>query len=467
MTVEVGVPVQGNDDGDCVLAEVYVAVGDAVTAGQRLFSIETAKAVYEVESTAAGTVVSVLHGPGEELPVHTPVVLVEPVGAGGAADPGRTARTVPDGVATGAGTAVAHPGLEAQDGAGAGAGAPSRRLPRGPVPASPRARVIAARRGIDLGAVAGTGPRGRVLVQDVLDAAGRWPSGAGSAPAPESAGDQRQPPPRAAATAPSLPAVPPAPPTVTTPSPVPTVSVPDVPPADPPAPVPLTGIRRVVADRMTASLRDSAQFTLMAVADARPLQRLRAVLRAGGTRARLDRVTVTDLVALACVRTLADHPALNAHLTPAGLTRWPAVHLGLAVATERGLLVTVLRDADRHRLAGLTAARADAVAAARAGRSAAADLTGSTFTVSSLGAGPVTFFTPVLNPPEVAILGVGGIVPAVVPVPGEPPGDAGEIAPAVHLSLTVDHRAVDGAPAAAFLADLCLALAAPETTLAR
>lgn len=203
---------------------------------------------------------------------------------------------------------------------------------------------------------------------------------------------------------------------------------------------PLTGRRKIIAERMLRSIQQSAQLTLTTEVDAAALVAARA-----RCQVRME-VSYNDLLAWIIVRALKQHPALNATLDGDRLRHHEAIHLGLAVAVEGGLLVPVLRDAGQLTLAQIAAQSRALIERARSGAATPGELSGSTFSLTNLGAYDIDAFTPILNPPEVAILGVGRIREAIVPRNGQP-----ALGHLMVLSLTFDHRAVDGAPAAAFL----------------
>src|ERR1700691_4033804 len=227
--------------------------------------------------------------------------------------------------------------------------------------------------------------------------------------------------------------------------------------------VPLTGTRGLIARRMVASLRDSAQFTLVRSADVTDLAHRHDH---GGLP---GGATYTDVLARAAVLSLAEHPALNARIVGGQIRITRRVHLGIGIDTGVALLVGVLRGADADGLAELSARRLALTERVRAGHADPAELQGSTFTITNLGHAGIDAFTPIINPPEVAVLGAGRIADEPVPAPGGPggPGGSGPGGPGVAwrksitLSLTVDHRAVDGAPAARFLATLAGYLSKP------
>ncbi len=205
----------------------------------------------------------------------------------------------------------------------------------------------------------------------------------------------------------------------------------------------LSGRRKIIAERMLRSIQQSAQLTLTTEVDADALVAARAQCQAT-----MD-VSYNDLLALLVARALTQHPALNATLEGDRLRRHQAVHLGLAVAVEDGLLVPVLRNINQLTLAQIVEQSRTLIAHARAGSIAPGEMSGSTFSLTNLGAFEIDAFTPILNPPEVAILGIGRIREAIVPRNGLP-----ALGHVMVLSLTFDHRAVDGAPAAAFLQSL-------------
>jgi pyruvate dehydrogenase E2 component (dihydrolipoamide acetyltransferase) len=216
--------------------------------------------------------------------------------------------------------------------------------------------------------------------------------------------------------------------------------------------LPLAGTRGVIARRMLASLQGSAQYTLIRAVD------VTALADWHDRGARPGGVTYADAVARAVVLSLAEHPNLNAHITGEQVRIASAIDLGIGIDTDDGLVVGVLRNAGHLGLAELSARRQAITERVRAGRADVAELQGSTFTISNLGSLGVDAFTPIINPPEVAILGVGRILDQPAPA-------AGGITwrKSMTLSLTVDHRAVDGAPAARFLAAVAGRLQAPDS----
>lgn len=204
-------------------------------------------------------------------------------------------------------------------------------------------------------------------------------------------------------------------------------------------PLPLSRMRRAITERMTLSFRDIPQFSVSRDVD----------MTAAGAARTAAGVSFADVLIWAVARTLADHPRLTMRYDPEGLIPADGIHLGVAVALDDGLLVPVLRDADTKDLATIARERAVLQDGARAGKLAAEALVGGVFTISNLGQQGVDRFTAIVNPPEAAILAVGRVRDQVMARDG-----AVVVAPVVTLTLSVDHRVVDGAPAAAFLADL-------------
>ena len=218
--------------------------------------------------------------------------------------------------------------------------------------------------------------------------------------------------------------------------------------------LPLAGTRGVIARRMLASLQGSAQYTLVRAVD------VTALADWHDRGARPGGVTYADAVARAVVLSLAEHPNLNAHITGEQILLAAAIDLGIGIDTDDGLVVGVLRNVGDLALAELSARRKAITERVRAGRAGVQELQGSTFTISNLGSLGIDAFTPIINPPEVAILGVGRILDQPAPS-----ADGIIWRKSMTLSLTVDHRAVDGAPAARFLAGVADRLQAPAELL--
>jgi pyruvate dehydrogenase E2 component (dihydrolipoamide acetyltransferase) len=372
--------------------------GERVKRGEVILTVESEKASFEVEAEHDGVLLAILRQEGEEAEVLSAVGWIgEPgeappeVEAGGAATPGGAevcGAAAPGGPRADDPTARAKAGavrLEARDDLSARESAGSRRSGGAPC-ASPSARRVAAERGVPLEGIAGSGPGGRIVKQDVLRAAA---AGEGN-----------------------------------------TV-------------IPFSGVRRIAAERLALSSRTIPHFHLFQEID----MGAALVWREEHTRGAGRHLTITALVAHAAVQALGAFPRLNAHVAEDRLTLKAGVDLGLAVDTDRGLVVPVLPSAERLSLDELGAALARLSADARRGR-LDPGIAGS-FTVSSLGMHGVPAFLPLINPPECAILGLGAVEDRVAVRDGRV-----AVRPLMTVVLGCDHRAVDGAQAAAFLGEL-------------
>jgi pyruvate dehydrogenase E2 component (dihydrolipoamide acetyltransferase) len=380
--------------------------GDPVEDGAELFELATEKITAVVPAPASGILGRVVAEPGRELPVGALLALIGaegdrfPPAAELAAAPATPAPAAPGTGAPAVGAAPAAP-------AGTAAGAGTAREGGGGAPASPAARRRARELGVDIALVAPSAPGKRVMVDDVEAFAA------------------------AAQAAPGADAV-------------------QAPAATPAGQVlPFAGIRKVVAERLTESLRTTAQVTISREVEAGGLVTRRAQLAAGFEAATGLRLTYTDLLVQTVAGLLGEHPLLNATLTEQGIVVPDAVHMGVAVALDDGLIVPVIRDAGRRPLAEIARDRAELAAKAQAGTLSLDEVEGGTFTISNLGSFGADAFTPIVNPPQCAILGVGRIVDKPVVVDGRV-----QVRPLLWLSLTFDHRIVDGAPAARFLQQL-------------
>lgn len=212
---------------------------------------------------------------------------------------------------------------------------------------------------------------------------------------------------------------------------------------------PLTSMRRAIAERMTESVRGAPHFFLAVEVDGTALLACRAARASQFAAETGTRLTLTDLLVVIAAGTLVRHRALNAWFTGDGIREWNTVDLGLAVALDDGLIVPVIRDADRKTLAEIVPLRADLVARAQAGKLARHEVEAGTFTLSNLGALGVDFFTSILNPPQAGILSIGRLAERPAAVNGTV-----VVRPSMIVGLTIDHRVTDGAAGARFLADL-------------
>ena len=415
--------------------------GDTITQGQPLLEIETDKVVHEQESPVDGVIAQLFAEEGTDVPVNALLAIIgapgeevarvevdtmpEEVEADTAPDPQASVQPAQP-QATPSTTTVAPKASPAArqlaeklaiDLTEIKASGPGGRILesdvqryidlRGPMPtettrlkASPLARRLAKEHGVDLSSLAGSGPDGRIVRDDVLQAS---------------------------------------------------ATVAETPVAETPAlqqateVIPMAGIREIIAERMTMSLQTNASVTLHTEVDATGFVELRGMIN-DKLQAKEVNLTYTDLLVKVVANALREHPRLNATLTDEGIHLLPEINIGVAVALEDGLVVPVIRNADSERLSEISEQVRDFAERARSNQLTPSELQGGTFTITNLGNFGIDAFTPIINPPESAILGVGRILK-------KPVVHNDEIVARnmLTLSLTFDHRVVDGAPAAQFL----------------
>ncbi len=410
MAQNVLLPQLGISEESAVIGEFYVKAGDTVSIGQPLFSLETGKSVFDVESEYAGTVLALLCNVGDELSIKAPVMAI--------GQPGEKVADVPQAKATPA-------AAQAPDAVNPEAkparlykveGSPeddARKL------ASPRARALAGKAGVDVALAKPTGPEGLIIERDVKKLLDEGVAPAVQVPAAQ------------------------APAAKIAESPVAAAEFVDV---------PLSTIRKTIAKNMMASLASMAQLTHTSSFDASEILAYRAKCKQDPV---MSGVTIGDMVLFAVSRTLLDFPDVNAHFLGDVIRRFSGVHLAVAVDIPGGLVVPVIRDADKKSLLAISNECKELAQKSREGTIAPQALLGGTFTVSNLGNLGVEHFTPIINPPQAAILGVN----CAVLRPRRKADGSVEFYDAIGLSLTYDHRAVDGAPASRFLQALCKNLA--------
>lgn len=434
-------PMPGQMTEECTIVAWHKAEGDPVARGDVLFEIETDKSNMDVEAFDAGVLLRILVREGETVPVNTVCAWVgeageaiPETGGGPAAGPSAGAAATAVVPATGTPTAAAPtpaPPSAVPTAAGGRAGAPI----------SPRAARLAGRLGIDPTTIVGSGPNGRIVERDVQAAAAALPAGAPAAAAAPSG----RPPAALAGIEPdalelaarelvaSL--------GVRGSGSGGVVTRSDIEGALRERPQPMSRMRQVIAQRLTESFTTTPHFAVTVAVDMTGLQALREELKLAGAA-----YSVTDFLSLAVVRSLVEFPAVNGRTDGRSVWLRERVDLGLAVALEAGLVVPVVRGAERMTLAELRERSAVVVAGARAGTLAPDDLSGSTFTISNMGMLGVEHFTAIINPGEAAILAVSSTVPTPVVV-----GEGIGIRQVMRMTLSADHRLVDGALAAAFL----------------
>jgi pyruvate dehydrogenase E2 component (dihydrolipoamide acetyltransferase) len=461
MATAVVLPKQGQSVESCLITGWKKKVGDPVAEGELLCEVETDKALLEIESTATGTLLAQFFQAGDEVPVLTHIAAIGEPGEdisglrpAGATDSPKTEAAPPDSrreAKTGPPVAAAGQTLDDKS-------TPALAKDRGgsPLKISPRARNLAARQELDIGQVElqGTGPEGRIIERDIQAALAQIPKMTPLAKSMVSRGGFVAPGAgsgvsgRVMAKDLSTVAAEPAARAVT-------------PEADEVQTIPVKGVRKVIANRMLNSLQTTAQLTLNTSADARALLAYRQRLKNSPEPLELQDVTINDLILLAVSRILPQYPQLNAHFSEEAILQYKNVHLGLAVDTPRGLMVPVIRNANHLSLRQISREARRLALACVEGKAAPDELSGGTFTVTNLGSFGIENFTPVLNPPEVGILGVGNINLKPIQVNNEV-----EFVQHLGLSLTINHQAVDGAPAARFLQALAQGIAALDLLLA-
>jgi len=447
MAQQVVMPKQGNTVESCIIVEWNVKVGDQVSIGDVLCSAETDKSTIDVESTAEGTVLALLFAEGDEAPVMEAIAVV--------GEKGEKVEVKASSVEENASETRAEAVAEEKIAASVASEPLSNQTAVG---SSPRARNLATSLGIPVSSLSATGPKGRVIERDVLGASSQPLTPAAKEAALKEgilapkvgsgmggrvlASDLA----KTEAVATALPASPTA--SAVVEGTVTTIAV--------------KGVRKVTARRMMESIHGTCQLTLHAFADATAMKRLRSGFKASNPSLGLSDVTLNDLVLFAVSRTLRQFPAFNAHFLGDKILQFSSVHLGMATDAPRGLLVPVIRDSQSLSLKALSVEVKRMVAKCKDGSATVEDLSGSTFTVSNVGSFGIEAFTPVLNVPEVAILGVGTII--LKPV--EAKDGTISFVPHIGLSLTMDHQAVDGADAARFLKALMENIASIDLMLA-
>jgi pyruvate dehydrogenase E2 component (dihydrolipoamide acetyltransferase) len=409
MAVPVSMPRQGQSVETCIIGRWHHKKGDSVKEGDILLSYETDKAAFDLEAPVSGVLLEIFYEAGEEVPVLANIAVIgkqdEPVEEFRPSKTGTvTSGPVPDAESEPAGGLLY--GMQGEELTAAAPAGPSK------VRISPRARRMAEAMNIPTGGITGSGPYGRIIVRDILQ------SGSICATAIPAGG------------------------------PVPGTAM-----ADGEFTVHrISNLRQIIAGRMHASLQQSAQLTHHISADARRILACRSSFKSLPEGSPAGGITINDMVCYAVTRVLPGKKYLNSHFLGDQIRIFNRVHLGFAVDTERGLMVPVLKNADTCSLTGMSLKMKDLADRCRRGNIDPELLQGSeaSFTVSNLGAYGIEMFTPVLNLPQTGILGINTII--------KRPADLGEgvtgLVPFIGLSLTYDHRAVDGAPASAFLAAL-------------
>ncbi|HEX3254814.1 MAG TPA: dihydrolipoamide acetyltransferase family protein [Gaiellaceae bacterium] len=428
MSSQVTLPRLGQGMESGTIVRWFKSEGESVEKGEPLYELDTEKVTQEVEAESSGVLIKILAGEGEEIEVGKAIAVIGQDGeeaadesgdsaVGEAEDPTEVAEDEPQEEGEPA-PAREEERERVREETPEGPSEPEQRAPSpngGRVKASPLARRIARERGIELSSLRGTGPEGRIVAEDVerASASGRAaPVAAPGAPAPSGE-----------------------------------VEV-----------VKLNQMRKTIARRMTEAWEAPAfQITMSAdmSASVRLRETLLARVREGEVRPTYSDI-LTKVVALALMR----HRDVNAHFAGDSVQLFPTANIGIAVAVPHGLVVPVIQSCERRSIPEIAAARADIVSRTREGKLRNEDLEGGTFTISNLGMYGVERFSAVLNPPQAGILAVGAIEERAVVVDGDL-----EIRPRMDMTLTIDHRSVDGATASEFLATVKSFLEEPGLAL--
>lgn len=398
MAIPVIMPRQGQSVETCIITQWSKRKGDPVRTGDILFSYETDKASFDVEAQEDGILLDIFYQDGDEVPVLTNVAVI-----GMAGEPTDNFRPESS---TAASPIAVTPALAPS----AVAVAAPLPLPPSPTPSSlpirisPRARNMAAKMGVNPAEITGSGPNGRIIVRDVESFAGQQQENVQTGIGLEYT-DKK-----------------------------------------------ISNVRKIIARAMHESISTSAQLTHHMSADVRRLLALRARVKAEMEKGSPVNITLNDMVCFAVIRALEKFPEINSHFLGDHIRTFSPVHLGLAVDTPRGLMVPAVQHADNLSLKGLSVRLREVADQCRKGNINPELLSGTaaSFTVSNLGNYGVEMFTPIINLPQVAILGVNTIM--------HRPADLGNgvfgFIPVIGLSLTYDHRAVDGGPATLFLKEI-------------
>ena len=382
--------------------------GESVAKGEPLLEVETDKAVMEIESPGDGVLAGVKVQPGTEVPVGQTIAWI--------VRPGEVPPADEVAAASGRKTSVAAvPASSAiSTAASANQPAPSAQSATQPVKISPKARRLASERGVNLADVRGSGAGGEILASDILAAAeSKAESKAGASSAAVDSGSP---------------------------------------------------VSRLMAERTTESWTTVPHFFVVREVDAGALNDARQKLGPEIEKSRGVKLTHTDLLVALVARVLLKHARMNASWTGAGVRAHAEINIGVAMAVDDGVVAPVIQNAHQAELGEIAVQRRDLAERARGGKLRPADIAGGTFTISNLGMFGVDAFTAIIIPPQAAILAVGAIADRVVPVGAGPDARPG-VRPMMTLTLSSDHRVVDGARAAEFLRDLVEAIGRPQQWL--
>ena len=399
MATEILMPRQGQSVESCIIIQWNVAEGDDVTEGDSLCEVETDKATFEVESTCSGTVLSILYDVDSDVEVLKPIAII----GSSNEDISSLIQEKPEtasekNIDENKSSALIISSSDNTKTVVDNTKHTTEKIFPSNVGASPRAKKTASEKNIDLSIIKGTGPLGRVIARDVITFSEN------NSAKEITLGDFTE--------------------------------------------IPAKGVRKIISERMLASLHSSAQLTINSSADAQKVLDLRKLFK-NSDNAEFNNISINDLILFIVTKTLTRHKEFNSHWENNSLKKYDDVHIGFAVDTPRGLMVPVLKNADKLSLPELSKEAKRLASSCVDGKINPDELIGATFTVTNLGSMGIESFTPVLNLPEVAILGICSIYP-------KPFYKDEEVcfSPHMGLSLTFNHCATDGAPAAKFLSDI-------------
>lgn len=434
MAEAVIMPRQGQSVESCIFSEWFVQKGEKVNKGDLLFSYETDKAAFEQEAPADGILLATFAEEGDEIPVLDVIAVIGAEGesiegflpGGSAPSSETTEEKAPEIHASSVGKEESSTTVAAQQVSTAVLGAGI----------SPRAKNLANKASISIDGITGSGPEGRIIEHDVQSAITSQPKATPLARA-IAAEDKIALPSKGSGAGGKILAAD-------------VKQMPSVTLADDFTDKKISNIRKIIAQNMYESLANTAQLTLHTSADARKMMAARKAVKAKMAEGYAYNITINDMVTYATVKALMNNPEINIHFMGDSIRSFSNVHLGFAVDTPRGLMVPTIKNANHLTIEGLSANTKELANACQKGNLDPEKMQGATFTMTNLGGFGIEMFTPVLNPPQAGILGVNTITQQ----PAQLEGGIFGFIPKIGLSLSFDHRALDGAPAARFLQDI-------------
>jgi pyruvate dehydrogenase E2 component (dihydrolipoamide acetyltransferase) len=394
-------PKQGQSVESCLIIKWNKKEGDKVKAEEPICEVETDKAVFEVEAPEEGTILKIFYKEGDDVPVLKTIAIIGQPGE-------KIDHLIPQKTVSVSKEEYVEKQKAITPGESLKKTKPS--FGDGLIPISPLARRLAEKKGIDFSRLVGSGPGGRIIKKDVEKALSEGEPFISSEVSKEFFGPVKE--------------------------------------------IPVEGVRKIISERMLTSLQSTAQLTLNTSADASNLLACRESLKSSPPMKRLSKININDFLLYIVANILPKFKNINAHFLKDKILEFEQVHLGFAVDSPRGLMVPIIHNAHLLSLEEISKEARRLSTACQEETILPDELNGGTFTVTNLGTMGIESFTPILNIPQVAILGIGSI--SLKPIMKE---DKVQFIPHIGLSLTFDHRAVDGAPAARFLQELAIAIA--------